>query len=671
VEIIPAPKHFVPDTKKKWDCTFYHLNIYCPSNACDQVRWLFSELAPHENLRDTDIELSILPDDGDVKGYTHGPSRSRQSAETEGYTLRCDMASDRRANLSLSARTVSGVRNGLATAAQVLRQFRKDRVAVGFEIRDCPDYEHRGLMVCPSDGDAIAWELEDYKKLLRWMAKTKLNFLVLEFNGFPNKGFAFPLPQYPRAELRNRPYRRWDAEKENIIVDRHTAPGVEHEGLYSEVSDYAHRLGIKVGLFFMPFYFAGILEDEYPEFAKEGYFGSYRKRGHVYCYTNPQLREFFEYALTQLIQSSPAADHIMLHLSENSLCACAECQRLGDRIAKQAHVTKWAYEIIRRHSPKARVHIVDDYFIGLPDKEMARFRRSIEQDVSADVILDWFPMFQAHRWVSIWPSLWWYAYAHRGGWAERVNLIPGSLSYECRAYHEYGITDFYTQARSFSGFEMNYLALAEWGWNHGTQYTDDWLKRAFTFLYELPWEPAMEKVVGALNHGWGYVAAFVDKRLLPFHMETGAEEAAVPEEYRKITDVNRLIRSLGSGSFWERFNIDEILNYAEDVEAAIKVLQGYLDKHHAHQNPSLLRWLTSLQRIHHITRAIIHCHNPEEGFLGRGALSRALEHARTANQVAQETDRFYYLNYVDHNPVLTEYYLETRLGEYFAQARKP
>jgi len=645
--LLPTPRNLKQVGEKQRATQPFVLEISGPKPVAPEVEWLIQQVATEQGLSNVSLgpytEAAAVPV-GDL-------------AARESYRLRGEVSTDGEARLSLEAGALAGIRNGLATADQVFRTWRRDGQAAGFEIEDRPDYHRRGLMVSPCEGDVIAWNLNDYKELLRWMARAKLNFLILEFPGFHGRGYAFPLPKYPKAEFRNRPYRRWDTERRRIVRENYTAPNLEKE-FFSEVIAYAHRLGIEVGLFFLHFYFADILEEEYPEMAEGGYFSSYRKKGHTYCYSNPEICDFFEYALDQLVSRYSDADHVILHLSENRLCNCADCRKIGGRTQKQAYITRRAYEIIRKRAPNTCIHVLDDFYIRLPDSEMKRLRESLPEDIA----LDWFPIYQSHRWTGIWPSLWWYAYGHTGAWAERVNLIPGPLGCEAAFNHRQGVRDGYTQARSFTGFEMNYLAVAEWTWNCSTVFDSAWLERAFETAYDLPWDRGLLELISALGAGWGFHGTFAEKTAIHQPYQIAIDNKDVPEEYKRIPDVNQLIRAVGSPGFWEAYPHETITKYAEQQTQAKHSFREYLKRTGMAEHPSLRRWYATLQRNEGVARAIALLYTADGSAPKKELLLKAIAFARKANEAAREVNTLYYMNYVDHCRAVTEEGLEDFLG---------
>ncbi|MSU49522.1 MAG: hypothetical protein EXS37_10620 [Opitutus sp.] len=146
----------------------------------------------------------------------------------------------------------------LTTLAQLFEIRGADVVFPEVEIIDHPQMQERGLLIdIGGQGYMVGpsrWNFAQWRQFVDWMVDQKFNALWIEFIGSGRLmgnlnieagewiGFPLALKTYPQLVCRDRPIRRWDEAKRQVVSDIYTAPNVEKE-FCRELIEYAQAGG--------------------------------------------------------------------------------------------------------------------------------------------------------------------------------------------------------------------------------------------------------------------------------------------------------------------------------------------------------------------------------------------------------------------------------------------
>jgi hypothetical protein len=335
------------------------------------------------------------------------------------------------------------------------------------DVEDWPDMENRGLIAdLGGHGYLLGparWTKKEWMNFIDWMSRNKFNVILFEIiftGGLMGNvkvsatdwaGLPVNLEGFEDLILKNRPFKKWDAEKQEIVTLDYTAPNVE-EDFIQELIDYAKFRGMKV-IFFVPYnYFAGQ--------------AVYIRNIPAYCLSDKRTNAFFDDFLSKLLDRYENYDGVTLHLPEGlRLCDCKEC---SSRITESGKLMPRIHDgirLVRKHRPDAEIHILIDSLTWL-DNQLEELQ-AVRDEVDDDIILDWTPPNEFSKgWLDIWGGKTWkYLYYTKFAWHNKILFFPEFVKDQIARFKDEGYKSAYSQAWYFDGFEINLASFACCAWD--------------------------------------------------------------------------------------------------------------------------------------------------------------------------------------------------------------
>jgi len=188
----------------------------------------------------------------------------------EAYVILSTEIEDKQSVL-ITGNSEKALWHGMVTIMQLIERADAEIRFPKVDIIDYPKMKTRSLLAdVGGQGFMIGpsyWEYHQWQELVDWMVDYKYNELWLEFIGSGRLmgnldmakgewiGWPLDLKSYPELVAKDRPMKRWDAEKQKLVEDRYTAPNVRKE-FVRKLIDYAQERGIDCQLFIGYDYFA-------------------------------------------------------------------------------------------------------------------------------------------------------------------------------------------------------------------------------------------------------------------------------------------------------------------------------------------------------------------------------------------------------------------------------
>ncbi len=376
----------------------------------------------------------------------------------EGYVLKTAVR-DGAPVILAAGNSETALWHAMTTLVQLITRDGDRLVVPEVEVVDYPKMTDRGLLVdIGGQGFMVGpsrWPLEKWKELVDWMVDQKLNAVWLEFIGSGRLmgnlkmeagewiGFPLDLKSYPQLVAKDRPIKRWDAEKKAVVQDKYTVPNVK-EDFVAELIDYAKARGIKCTLQVGYDYFANQLPVVMGIPANDP--------------RNVAANKVYDDVLREIVQRYPKADGV-------ALCTIENKDAPADMVYDVIRRTNEAYSIIRSINPKMEVGLLADYIEWQPNQleQIA----ALKAGVPSDVYLAYSPHreVQQRSWQRVHGDVWRYMNFSQYAWDHVAYIFPEKIQQEILGAYVDGYRKVVTQAWYFDVFSLNYLALAEYSWN--------------------------------------------------------------------------------------------------------------------------------------------------------------------------------------------------------------
>jgi hypothetical protein len=364
-------------------------------------------------------------------------------------------------------------------------------------VEDWPDMDDRGLIAdLGGQGYLLGparWNKEEWMNFIDWMSRNKLNVILFEIiftGGLMGNvkvsatewaGLPIALEGFEDVTLKNRPFKKWDAEKQEIVTIDYTAPNVEVDFI-QELIDYAKLRGMKV-LFFIPYnYFASQIR--------------YIRNIPDSCLSDKRANAFFDDFVSKLLTRYENYDGVTLHLPEGlRLCDCAECSSRVTESGKLMPRIHDGINLVKKLKPDAEIHILIDSLTWL-DNQLDELQ-AVRDEVGEDIILDWTPPNDFSKgWLDVWgEKTWKYLYYTKFAWHNKILFFPEFVKDQIARFKNEGYKSAYSQAWYFDGYEVNLASLASCAW--GGEFDEKAVKELVRENYG---EKGAEEIYNALSH---------------------------------------------------------------------------------------------------------------------------------------------------------------------------
>jgi hypothetical protein len=377
-------------------------------------------------------------------------------SDPEAYVLKTTKVEDRPAVFVLG-KSDAALWRAMATAAQLFEQREGQLVFPEIEIIDYPQMKERGLIVdVGGQGFMVGpsrWPHERWTEFVDWMVDHKLNVLWIEFIGSGRLmgnlnleagewiGFPLTLTSYPDLVCRDRPIRRWDEARQEIVPDRYTAPNVEKE-FVRELIDYAQARGVKCVLLIGYDYFANQLP--------------YTLRVPANDPGHPEANKVYDRILREIVERYSNAQGVCFITIENKNVP----PEMVNHVIRRMHEGR---AIVRSINPRMEVGVLNDYLEWRPREEFKRFAREVPDDL--------FQLYSPHTapqnksWLRLFPNLVRYELFTQYAWNHVAYVFPERVKREVQESLVNGYRRIATQAWYADVFKLNFAALAEMSWN--------------------------------------------------------------------------------------------------------------------------------------------------------------------------------------------------------------
>lgn len=363
----------------------------------------------------------------------------------------------------------------LPTLAQLFEVRGADVAITEAEIVDYPQMQERGLLIdVGGQGFMVSssrWGFDRWKQFVDWMVDHKFNALWIEFIGSGRLmgnldpaagewiGFPLALKSYPQTVCRDRPIRRWDAAKQQVVADKYTAPNVEKE-FCRELIDYAQARGIKCHLLIGYDYFANQLPFVLGVPANDP---SHRGANKVY-----------DDILREIVQRYDNASGVCFITIENKNVPTT----MIDDVTRRMHEGR---AIVKAINPRMTVGVLNDFLEWRPREETERFAANVPSDL--------FQLYSPHSqpqnksWKRMYGDLVRYELYSQYAWNHIAYVFPERIKREVQEAYINGYRRVITQAWYADVFLLNYAVLAEMSWNSTgaplDRFWDETLTRTF------------------------------------------------------------------------------------------------------------------------------------------------------------------------------------------------
>jgi len=410
----------------------------------------------------------------------------------QGYVLEVLDGTPRR--VIVGANATRGIWSAMSTVVQLIEKKDDTFYFPDVKIVDFPAFKERGLLVdLGGQGYMIgpsAFNFEQWKEYIDWMVDRKYSHIFFEIIGSgklmgnldmeKNQWIGYPvdLKSYPQLVCRNRPLRTWDAEKEEQVWIKYTAPNVEDEFL-GELIDYAKDRGISPHLQIAQDYFTKQLQPVLgiPDRAPE----------------HPESTAFYDKVLHELVTRYSNVDGIAIITIETKRPIITHGPNVMSVIAQRI---KTARKIIHGVNPDLEIALLADYIEFMPNEmEQVAYIR----DQLPGIRNFYTPHHQPQQkaWNRVWPGGWKYALYTQYAWDYTVYMLPEIIRDEVLRIHADGYRSIVSQAWYHDVFQVNFDALAEYSWNPTTTHANRFMEKDIARLFS---EPARKAVKEALSH---------------------------------------------------------------------------------------------------------------------------------------------------------------------------
>lgn len=377
----------------------------------------------------------------------------------EGYVLKTGESPDGRPYVLVAGNSSDALWRGLPTVAQLVSREGEELVFPKLEIIDYAALDDRALLVdIGGQGFMVGpsrWSFEQWKEFVDWMVDQKLNVLWLEFIGSGRlmgnlninagewAGFPLTLKSYPDLILKDRPIRRWDAEKKAVVPDTYTAPNVEKE-FVRELIDYAQARGVECHLLIGYDYFANQLP------VVMGIPHNDPK--------HPEANKVYDAILKEIVERYSNASGV-------SLCTIEAKNQPPDILDHIIRRTNEAYKIIRDINPKMKVSLLADYIEWQSDQleDLRELRAGVPEDVALAYSPHGNP--QQKSWKRVYGDVWRYKNYTQYAWDHIIHIFPQRILDETLKAYADGYRRLVTQAWYFDVAQLNFQTMAEYSWN--------------------------------------------------------------------------------------------------------------------------------------------------------------------------------------------------------------
>lgn len=383
-------------------------------------------------------------------------ARLKTISDPEGYIISAERVGDRDSIVVLG-KSEAGLWRALATVGQlaVAREGKLSLPAV--EVIDYPHMQQRALLIdLGGQGYMVGpsrWGFERWRQYVDWMVDHKFNSLYIEFIGSgrlmgnlnPDAGewigFPLALTTYPQLVCRDRPIKRWDEAKQQVVADRYTAPNVEKD-FCRELIDYAQARGIACHLLIGYDYFANQLPYLLGVPANDP---SHRGANKVY-----------DTILREIVQRYDNASGVCFITIENKHVP----PTMVDEVTRRMHEGR---AIVKAINPRMSVGVLNDYLEWRPREETERFAAN----VPADLYQFYTPHAAPHN--KAWPRIYGHTLRYelytQYAWNHVAYVFPDRVKHEIQEAYINGYRRVVTQAWYADAFMLNFAALAEMSWN--------------------------------------------------------------------------------------------------------------------------------------------------------------------------------------------------------------
>lgn len=383
-------------------------------------------------------------------------ARLRSLPDSEGYIISTDQVEGRN-RIVVLGRSETALWHGLATLAQLAATRDGKLTLPSLEIIDYPQMNQRGLLIdIGGQGYMVGpsrWNFEQWRKYVDWMVDRKFNALYIEFIGSGRLmgnlnmeagewiGFPIALTSYPQLVCRDRPIKRWDEAKRQVVPDKFTAPNVEKE-FCRELIDYAQARGVACQLLIGYDYFANQIPYVLGVPANDP---SHRGANKVY-----------DAILREIVSRYDNATGVCFITIENKEVPPS----MADEIARRMHEGR---AIVKSISPRMTVGVLDDHLEWRPREEIERFAATIPPDV--------YQFYAPHsqpgnkEWPRTFGDVVRYELYTQYAWDHVAYIFPERVKHEVQEAYLNGFRRIITQAWYADVFMLNFAALAEMSWN--------------------------------------------------------------------------------------------------------------------------------------------------------------------------------------------------------------
>ena len=448
---------------------------------------------------------------------SHHPLGSR----SEGYLL--DISD---AGVFLSGDDHAGIFYGCKTLENLLELREGNLAAPKVKIRDFPDYRYRGLYIEDKWGPDLM-TLDDWKKLIDFMAKIKLNFLGVGVYGcwciqYDNKITEFlmlPLKNYP--DLATPKTIRYYSPSKAGYVTLEYLPTMFAQDFFGEVIAYGKDHNVTVRPHFNSLGHNTLIPRHYPEVSSKDENGL--PTGYGFCLSSPKTYEMMFKIYDEIIERYLLPNDVhSFHMGMDEIypligidpmepkrsvdpwCKCKECSAK----TREELLVEYLLRLMSHLSDKGidQICLWNDQLVRHMDVLGDKFARQIEERGLKDkVVLEWwwygleppesFRTLRSElglkRWVN--PMTGYYFWMINESYLQNIQLMT-KLGYEngAEGIEPYGAYD--------PAFHRNYLALSEWSWNRETvDKPSDFRAKYAALLQDSPSSQAAEEAMAEFD----------------------------------------------------------------------------------------------------------------------------------------------------------------------------